>query len=162
MPCIARRDGRFFPCDPICSRFGYDKQGTWTEGFSLSHLSKETMKPRMSKQLFGLGSQWDIFGCMSVEHAGHGFTVLIFSSSFWCVLSVLGSKARHQKEVPNLRNQGKNEGACCADILGNGWASGKNFSNDRRRERGKRRFRLFLAKSYIQLTLKFPSPKDYY
>lgn len=42
MPCVARRDGRFFPCDPICSRFGYDKQGALTKGlFTESPSQKE-------------------------------------------------------------------------------------------------------------------------
>lgn len=40
-------------------------------------------------------------------------------------------------EVPNLSNQSKQEGACCANILSHDGASHRNFSRDGRSERGR-------------------------
>lgn len=101
------------------------------------------------------------FGCSVAplfNMLGLGLLFLFFLIFLMCIFR---SAFKQGTKVPNLRNQGKQEGACCANILGNDRASHRNFNSDRRGERGKRRFRLFLSQFCTWLTWKSPSPKDY-
>lgn len=155
---VAGGDGRFLPCDLICSSFGYDKPGIWTKGLF-------TGSPSQRSQNWGCPSRcllW-VLSC-TLQSAplfnmlGLGLLFLFFLIFLMCIFR---SAFKQGTEVPNLRNQGKQEGACCANILGNVRASHRNFNSDRRGERGERRFRLFLSQSCTWLTWKSPSPKDY-
>lgn len=59
MPCVARRGGRLFQCDPTQFAVGLGVRNKVSEQkvCLLSHTPKKKAKLRMSKQLFGLGSQ---------------------------------------------------------------------------------------------------------
>lgn len=162
MPCIARRDGRFFPCDPVCSRFWYDKQDIWTKGFSTESPSQREDETKDVQAVVRLGFSvrhfclcvcWTCWSWFYCNYFFFFFLVCVFSAGF---------KGKAPKRSTKSKEPGQEGGCLLCKHFGQWLGIRQKFQYGRRRERRERRFGLFLAKSYIQLTLKFPSPKDYY
>lgn len=103
---VAGGGGRFLPCDLICSSFGYDKPGIWTKGLF-------TRSPSQRSQNWGCPSRcllW-VLSC-TLQSAplfntlGLGLLFLFFLIFLVCIFR---SAFKQGTEVPNLRNQGKQE-----------------------------------------------------
>lgn len=111
MPCIARRDGRFFPCDPICSRFWYDKQDIWTKGFSTESPSQREDETKDVQAVVQLGFSVRHF-CLCVCWTCWSWFYCYYFFFFFlvCVFSA-GFKGKAPKRSTKSKEPGQ-EGGC--------------------------------------------------